>query len=263
MTSTFLFALLTDRAFLADWQIPFPLDKIFDSPNIDWNYDSLEFDKSIKDLQIRELNIIDYDTENLDYNFLLTNWTTRYPDPFIKIYTNQGLIIQRTFDSKFYSLKLKEIGLRPHTAFSCILDYLFKPVEPALSFITEYSALFSLRTIFSVGIHIRVEKAIEQDHLLQDYSHFFRCADELRQTYAAPDQTVIYYLVTDSDKIRETYAKFKHVIISGLTINPENNRYEHPDHVNNAIIENWILSKTEYRVCTVIYIFIYLLMSIK
>ncbi|CAJ0878597.1 282_t:CDS:1, partial [Entrophospora sp. SA101] len=41
MASTFLFALLTDRAFLADWQVPLPLDAIFTAPNIDWSYDSL------------------------------------------------------------------------------------------------------------------------------------------------------------------------------------------------------------------------------
>ena len=34
MTSAFLFALLTNRAYIADWQTPFPLDTIFDSPNI-------------------------------------------------------------------------------------------------------------------------------------------------------------------------------------------------------------------------------------
>ncbi|CAJ0893276.1 1148_t:CDS:2, partial [Entrophospora sp. SA101] len=248
MTSTFLFALLTDRAFLADWQVPFPLDTIFNSPNIDWSYDSLDPDDSIKNLQTSELNIIDYDPENLDYHFLSTNWTTRYPDSFIKLYTNQGLIIQKTFNSKYYSTKLKEIGLRPHTAFSCVLDYLFRPVAPALSFITEYSALFALPSIFSVGIHIRTGNTFEQDHLLQDYSHFFRCAEQLRETYAAPDQKGIYYLVTDSNKLRESYTKLENVIISGLPINTGHSNYDHPDDVNNAIIENWILGKTDFRV---------------
>ncbi|CAJ0746449.1 9696_t:CDS:2, partial [Entrophospora sp. SA101] len=248
MTSTFLFALLTDRAFLADWQVPLPLDAIFESPNIDWSYDSFDPSYVIKDLDTTEINIIDYDLQDLDYYFPLTNWTTRYPDPFIKFYTNQGLI-QRTFDSKYYSSKLKEIGLKPHTAFGCIVDYLFRPVPPALSFITQYSALFALPNIFSVGIHIRTGDVYEQTLSLQDYSHFFSCADQITRTYAPPNKKVIYYLVTDSIKLREeAYSKFNHVIISGFSIDPGHDYYDHADGVNNAIVENWILSKTDYRV---------------
>src|SRR6185369_15089029 len=106
-------------------------------------------DSSIKDLNTKELNIIDYDSKHLDYHFSLSNWTKKYPEPFVKIYTNQGLI-QKAFDSKYYSPKLKEIGLRPHTALGCFLDYLFRPVPQALSFITQYTALFALPSIFSV-----------------------------------------------------------------------------------------------------------------
>ncbi|CAH1756189.1 23155_t:CDS:2 [Entrophospora sp. SA101] len=248
MTSTFLFALLTDRAFLADWQVPLPLDTIFDSSNIDWSYDSFNSDYLTKDLNTTELNIIDYNSKHLDYHFSLSNWTTRYPEPFIKFYTNQGLI-QRAFDSKYYSSKLKEMGLRPHTAFGCFLDYLFTPIPPALSFITQYTALFALPNIFSVGIHIQVGDSYEQSHLLQDYGYFFNCADQLTQTYAAPDQKVIYYLVTDSLKLRtEAYTKLEHVIISGLQIDSGHGHYDQANGVINAIIENSILSKTDYRV---------------
>nr|CAG8601412.1 5690_t:CDS:2 [Entrophospora candida] len=248
MASTFLFALLTDRAFLADWQVPLPLDAIFESPNIDWSYDSFDPSYVIKDLDTTEINIIDYDSQDLDYYFPHTNWTTRYPGPFIKFYTNQGLI-QRTFDSKYYSSKLKEIGLEPHTAFGCIVDYLFRPVPPALSFITQYTALFALPNIFSVGIHIRTGDVYEQTLSLQDYSHFFSCADQITRTYAPPNKKVIYYLVTDSIKLREeAYSKFNHVIISGFSIDPGHDYYDHADGVNNAIVENWILSKTDYRV---------------
>ncbi|CAJ0875622.1 11073_t:CDS:2 [Entrophospora sp. SA101] len=246
MASTFLFALLTDRAFLADWQVPLPLDAIFTAPNIDWSYDSLNPSHTIRNLNTTELYIIDYDPQDIDYHFSLTNWTTRYPDSFIKFYTNQGLI-QQTFDSKYYSSKLKEIGLKPHTAFGCLMDYLFRPVPPALSFIVQYTALFALPSIFSVGIHIRTGNTYEQTHSLQDYSHFFRCADQLAQTYA-PDKKAIYYLVTDSVKIRdEAYSKLDQVIISGLPIQPSDDYYDYADSVNNAIVENWILSKTDYR----------------
>ena len=251
MTSTFLFALLTNRAYVADWQAPLPLDTIFDSPNIDWSYDSLNPESVIKDLKNSEINVIDFDAQQIDNQFLLSNWTTKYPDPFIKFYTNRGMII-RTFDSKYYAQPLKEIGLRPHTAFGCIFDYLFRPSTSAMSFITKYTSLFLLENIFSVGIQIR---AREDTDALQDYQHFFNCADQLTQTYAVPDQKVIYFLITDSVALRnEAVQKLEHVIISGLPIQSNHGHYDHADDVNNAIIENWILSKTDYRVC--IYLFI-------
>jgi hypothetical protein len=245
MTSTFLFALLTSRAYLADWNAPLPLDTIFDSPNIDWSYDSLNPEPAIRDLKTGEINVIDFDAQDIDNQFLLSNWSTKYPDPFIKFYTNRGMII-RTFDSKYYAQPLKEFGLRPHTAFGCIFDYLFRPIPPAMSFITKYTSLFSLHNIFSVGIQIR---AREDTEALQDYTHFFRCADQLTQTYAVPDQKVIYFLITDSVALRnEAVQKLEHVIISGLPIQSHHGHHDHADDINNAIIENWILSKTDYRV---------------
>lgn len=51
MVSIFLFALLTDRAYLAHWQDgnPIPLEVLFEKPHIDWSYDPDElrelFDK--------------------------------------------------------------------------------------------------------------------------------------------------------------------------------------------------------------------------
>ncbi|RIA80736.1 hypothetical protein C1645_838153 [Glomus cerebriforme] len=245
MTTTFLFGLLTNRAYLADWQAPLPLDAIFDSPNIDWSYDSLNPESVIRDLKSSEINVIDFDAQQIDNQFLLSNWTTKYPDPFIKLYTNRGMII-RTFDSKYYAQPLKEIGLRPHTAFGCIFDYLFRPPASAMSFITKYTSLFLLNNIFSVGIQIR---AREDTNALQDYKHFFHCADQLTQTYAVPDHKVIYFLITDSEELRnEAVQKLEHVIISGLPIKSNHSHHDHADDVNNSIIENWILSQTDYRI---------------
>ncbi|RIA95452.1 hypothetical protein C1645_872777 [Glomus cerebriforme] len=245
MTSAFIFALLTNRAFLADWQTPFPLETIFNSPNIDWSHDSLNPSSDIRELETSELNVIDFDAKNLDQQFMLSNWTTKYQSPFIKFYSNRGMII-RSFDSKFYSQSLKELGLRPHTTFGCVLDYLFRPAPNALSFISQYTSLFALPSIFTVGIQINTQNEFNS---LQDYEHYFNCADQLTQTYAAPYQKVIYYLVTDSSELRnEAVQKFEHLIVSGLSTNSNLDNLDNPDSVNNAIIESWIFSKTDYRV---------------
>ncbi|CAG8507190.1 5894_t:CDS:2 [Funneliformis caledonium] len=245
MTSAFIFALLTNRAFLADWQTRLPLEDIFNSPNIDWSYDSLNLPSDIRELETSELNIIDFDARTLDEKFMLSNWTTKYPSSFIKFYSNRGMVI-RSFDSKFYSTILKDMGLRPHTAFGCILDYLFRPVPSAYSFITQYTSLFALSSIFTVGIQIKSQNGLTS---LQDYKYYFDCADQLTQTYAAPHQKVIYYVVTDSVKLREeAVEELEHVVVSGLPIDSNFDNLDNLDSANNALIENWIFSKTDYRV---------------
>ena len=42
MVSTFFYALLTDRAYLANWQDPLPLETLFEKPSIDWSFEPSE-----------------------------------------------------------------------------------------------------------------------------------------------------------------------------------------------------------------------------
>src|SRR5438270_7398365 len=50
MVSTFFFALLTNRAYFAYWSPnnPFPLQRLFEQPYIDWRYDPLTADAVFK-----------------------------------------------------------------------------------------------------------------------------------------------------------------------------------------------------------------------
>ncbi|KAG9291756.1 hypothetical protein G9A89_012041 [Geosiphon pyriformis] len=256
MTSTFMFALLTNRAFLAEWQVPLPLDTIFDSPNIDWNYNSTDPRSLIKDLERKELDVVNFSGKLLDQLFLHSNWTLKYPEHFINFRTNRGMVI-RTFNSKIYAPQLNEMGMRPYTALGCIIDYLFKPTPAAFYFISEYTALLSLPTIFSVGIQIRTGKKsgmLETNNQqpqpkLEHYKDYFQCADQLSKTYAATNQKVVYFLITDSEKLQqEAVERLDNVFISGFPIDSSRRRKGHADGIHNAIIENWILSETTYRI---------------
>jgi len=182
MSSTFIFALLTDRAFLAEWKTPPPLEAIFESPNIDWSYDSSDPDTVLKDLIPTPLDVVNFSAQHIDRLFLHSNWTIKYPEPFIKFHTNRGMVL-RTFSSRIYAPQLNIMGLRPHTSLGCILDYLFRPSPPVMSFIAEYAALFTLPRVFSVGIQINTgenkpEHSIgnSQKYSLHRYKNFFKCA---------------------------------------------------------------------------------------
>jgi hypothetical protein len=111
-------------------------------------------------------------------------------------------MIYRSFQYRRLGKRLEELGLKPFSAFSCILHYLFRPKPAALDFITQYTSVLSLPTVFSVGIQIRTGDAsmkdVEHDrrNTVDVFQSFFRCAAELAETYSIPDQKVVYFLVS-------------------------------------------------------------------
>lgn len=125
---------------------------------------------------------------------------------------------------------LDKLGLKPFSAFGCILNYLFRPKPPVLDFITEYTSLFSLPTVFAVGIQIRTGDAemmggsVKQIHSVKNYNHYFKCASDLVKTHAQPDQRAIYFLITDSNELREDAKRIygDSMVVSGLGIEPVN-----------------------------------------
>lgn len=252
MASTFLFALLDNRAFLAEWQEPVPVEAVFDSPRIHWSYNAS--DARLHDEEARNVYWINKNGVHALRMFLNKDWAETYPEDFLKFQTNRGIMFHM-FQSKRRGNKLYRLGLRPANIFSCIIDYLVRPVPSVLSFISRYSALLRLPTVFSVGIQIRtgdtaLRRPFLDAHLLADYSPFFECADQIARTHSRPDQRVVYYLVTDSAKLREQAieAYQDRILVTGLPIRHIHARNAQLDHVADAVIENYILASTDYKV---------------
>jgi hypothetical protein len=87
MTSAFFFALITKRAFHAEWMSPIPLEIVFDSPAIDWSYSSFSSSSSFPDLaspaifqnetlarEARDLDIIHFGRSAMDVTFGGRDW---------------------------------------------------------------------------------------------------------------------------------------------------------------------------------------------
>jgi hypothetical protein len=72
-------------------------------------------------------------------------------------------MIYRSFGYPHLQTRLNKLGLQPLTAFACISQYLFRPKPAALDLITEYTSVFALPTVFSVGIQIRTGDASLKD----------------------------------------------------------------------------------------------------
>lgn len=191
MTTTFLYSILTKRAFSVAWEQPAPVDLFFDSPHIDW---SRPFNQSsttpvspvyanetlVK--KRREVNAHNWEPEHVD------QWMPRFvrnygenkkspwiqvrplvrrfsasstrlsrlspPFPAYQLDFNRGVII-RSWTYKQIAPLLDNLGLKAMTAYSCLINYLLRPKPAALAFIAQYTSFFSLPENFVIGIQIR------------------------------------------------------------------------------------------------------------
>ncbi|KAI9270650.1 hypothetical protein BDA99DRAFT_502358 [Phascolomyces articulosus] len=298
MVSTFFYGLLTDRAYLAHWQDPLPLETLFEKPSIDWSFDPKE---------MRQL----FDKKNDSYlsyqsiNTLNQKWGTIgrsvFPDgadqdfkelfkaSYVEWHSNRAFVIRTFRESTRYPEKLNELGLNKENAFRCIMDYLFRPTIGARQFINAYRKMFEMESILSIGLQIRTGDSGIVDpgkdkNTLQMWDYFMICANQLREAKReAHHQQVVYFLITDSSHLRDEFVSLNHdkskrrtylgdnsddvtMVVTGLPIEHVESKTIKPKFlqniteasltqdeqntlagVNAAVIENWLLSYTDYR----------------
>ncbi|GAA5964927.1 hypothetical protein JCM21900_000022 [Sporobolomyces salmonicolor] len=278
MTSAFFFGLVTQRAFLGEWQSPIPLEVVFDSPHVNWSYSSFTSQthpvlgqQPLVDASA-ELDIIHFDRLSVDATFGTSSWNPKrgriptpgfekrdlaYQSPWIKFFTNRGMIY-RSFAYKHLQKSIGRLGLQPTTAFACISQYLFRPKPPALNLIADYTSVLALPSVFSVGIHVRTGDQSMKDpeydkvNTVKRHSQFFRCARELGETYATKDQRIIYYLVTDSANLKQDAQQVlgDKLVTTDMLPQHVHQKSGHADGVFSAVVEDWILAKTDMLVAT-------------
>ncbi|KAI9306923.1 hypothetical protein BJ944DRAFT_159010 [Cunninghamella echinulata] len=216
-----------------------------------------------------------------DFNDL---WNASY----VEVRSNRAYIIRTFDYSTKYPKELQKIGLTKENAFGCLADFLFRPTIGSRRFINFYRELFSLKSVLSIGIQIRTDdNALANpqydSNTLEKWYYFFKCANELALSKKEKHhERIVYFLVTDSHKLREEFESMNEdfnlrqkylgpsagnqtsLVITGLPLehiepdqvakyidveNPiEVNRARMVPGVNSAVIENWLLSYTDYRV---------------
>jgi len=89
-------------------------------------------------------------------------------------------------------------------------------------------------------------------HLVKRHSQFFRCARELGETYSSPSQQVVYYLVTDSAHLKSDARSVLGAKLVTTDMVPQHvhQKSGHVDGVFSAVVEDWILAKTDMMVAT-------------
>ena len=281
VTST-AFAVLSNRAIQSGKRPPLPpLEGFFTSPYVNWtrDYDEDWLLEVLKD----KANPKNYNASVInagEYNAIHTLNDYKLLDKFLRqdinqifgnnrnimFLMNRGKTI-RLFENTNYVKKLtEEMQLTPETAFGCICSFLVQPkpeifesLIPALQKMSDPDP-----QVLKIAIQIRAGDAI----LLKDtaeaahYSSFFKCAEEIEQWAKKPGQRVMWYLATDSRRVRE-YAttRYGEKLLSPLNIKIEHSSKEQNtgcsancsvSHTGfqHAAAEWWMLGAADYFVIT-------------
>ncbi|GAA5924173.1 uncharacterized protein JCM15063_005565 [Sporobolomyces koalae] len=234
MVSTFLYSILTRRAFSISWEQPAPFDMLFDSPNIDWSRPYTNSSKTppqhvYRDASLKKaMTTIDahnWEEPQIDEFFpsFVENYSDSGSTPWLKLAFNRGVVI-RSYAYDTVAPQLETLGLKLETAYSCLLNYLVRPKRVVLAFIAQYTSVFALPEYFVIGIQIRTGDtsmyASRKDavNTVSRHSQYFRCAESVSRTYAHPSQKVLWYLISDSRTLEqdalETYPD--KVVVTGL-----------------------------------------------
>jgi hypothetical protein len=257
-TTVFVFAMLSNRVFQIGRRHPLPnMEAVFSSPNINWTRDNgmYEPDWIIEPLQ-HKAKIRNYNSSILEtkkYNAVNTIDDWRLQDRFLRqniveilgkdyqnvfIVMNRGKTI-RIFENTNYQQQLIEMGITPHSAFGCLMEFLISPkpfiflpvieqLQTIHSLTTDYlpasssssSDNQSKNSTLVISIQIRtgdeflVNQAQSSHQLdISQYVAFFHCAKQIEDFVLASKEKdpltnrkysdAKWYLVTDSLPLRK------------------------------------------------------------
>ncbi|KAM0754665.1 hypothetical protein T439DRAFT_352662 [Meredithblackwellia eburnea MCA 4105] len=275
MMAVFQFAILTDRAFTLSWENK-PFDLLFDSAHIDFSEpfeklnpephpifdnDSLiagKWNSSIPNMKLRD--------HDRFWKRAVGNWKDSGPDWVRLISGNRGVVIRSWgyADARLPQL-MQEKGMSISSSYTCLVDFLLRPKPEVLSFMTHYTSLFSLPTIFTVGIQIRTGDQVlvhpdqnieQQKSALETYGYYFTCADQLAKTYASPSQKVVFYLLSDHEELKEQAVKKYpgQVVVTGIVPKHSDNKDEGTGEMLedslSSLAEMWSFMYTDYQIIT-------------
>ncbi|SCV68125.1 BQ2448_246 [Microbotryum intermedium] len=271
--TSFLYAILTDRAFFIEWD-NWPFELLADAVHIDWSQ-PVDMETGLTrhpKMGVTKsrilLPMIDLPDDYVDAFLLGRIWAHMRDHPFwIRFWTNRGAVF-RSFNYGGVSDVLKEKGLVRSTAYACLSEYLFRPKANALRFMVQYTSLFALPSVFSVALQIRTgDQSMEfskNDHSdAAAHRAFFECAEKVAARLARPDQKIVYYLVSDSEALKRNalHQYPDRVILSGLSaahpeiaaedLDPVEEKKRILDGASEALIEGWLLGKTDFQILSV------------
>ncbi|GAA5884367.1 hypothetical protein JCM6882_002245 [Rhodosporidiobolus microsporus] len=283
MVTAFLMGVASNRAILLTWEQPIPVDLVLDAPYVDWSSRFLPAPAPARHAVYDNETVVAGRVHQLGHvassDRMMGMMTDLLQDPNTKAASwyqidamNRGRVVGM-FKNPHAAARLAQLGLTWDTAYAQLMRYLFRPKPPVLDFVHAYSSLFSLPSVYSVGIQIRTGDQSMSDPnrdkgmTVASFQHFFTCAQAAFDTYSKPGQRPVFFLITDSAHLRaDAVAKFPNLVISGL--HQQHNENDVPKeevkegqlHVKGinfaydgqmaTIAETWTFAETDFSVLT-------------
>ncbi|KAJ9516056.1 hypothetical protein QJQ45_024485 [Haematococcus lacustris] len=276
--SILLYSILTDRAFLYDWEPPPPVNESmrdtrcgkarFYVPSthlwvglrsdfIDWRYQPVDVGNSSV--------VMDYNCDNnmQEYKelFRTQNLTAAGDGVHSVIWHADHAGVYAAFRNPFLASRLKQLGFERETAFACLFDFIYRPAPEVVQlFAPELNVLMN-PNILKIGVQVRVgdwqlvdSYTFKPQHYPYLFRHYFECAKEIELALAKPGQPVVWYTLVDIPALRwglaarypdrlliNTNVVVEHIVKSSKT----------SDHgFLQAVGEIWVFSFTSQHIIT-------------
>lgn len=236
LVSLFYLAVLTDRAFLIDWQAPKPLELLLEPKGIKWNFPipQLETRKHYWRTGGEEVKIRDGWLTKKTGKFL--TWmrrknVVRYFDKPVEVATTIVFFAQYSMQkNKFLIKRAKELDIPPllpgaprYSMIGCAYDYLFRPKTSLQNAINNTKKFLRENDNFVIGIHIRTgdQQFGRNNTRVSNFQKFFSCAIEVESKILHPmkhtkNGQTLWFLATDSPEVKDYARKyFPEKVITG------------------------------------------------
>lgn len=168
--------------------------------------------------------------------------------------------IMLLLDNPYHKEELYRLGITPATAFPCAVKFLLRLRPAVLAPFADELRRLSNPAVLTIGIQIRVGDAAlapgGANATLALYAAFFRCAAQIEAArQRAPDQLVLYYLISDSLQLRRAAADALGAkLLTSLWTPLRHTRYfrgpadQQQESFRAAVAEAWLFSLTQYQV---------------
>eukprot|EP00271_Cylindrocystis_brebissonii_P004218 TRINITY_DN15839_c0_g1_i2.p1 TRINITY_DN15839_c0_g1~~TRINITY_DN15839_c0_g1_i2.p1 ORF type:complete len:504 (-),score=25.03 TRINITY_DN15839_c0_g1_i2:420-1931(-) len=110
------------------------------------------------------------------------------------------------FENKHHRRQLDKWGLRQDTAFACAFDFLFRPNAAVRSRVADELAQLSEPDTLKIGVNVRTGDrsfAYDDETFVDAAVPYVHCAEEIEATRRKPGQRVVWYVISDSLKLRQ------------------------------------------------------------
>mmetsp|Transcript_17226 Transcript_17226/g.28490 ORF Transcript_17226/g.28490 Transcript_17226/m.28490 type:complete len:321 (+) Transcript_17226:87-1049(+) len=276
MTSAFMLALLTDRAFLIDWSFPFPAERVLRKAGIDWSFTgSLAEELVTTNTSVVLLNLVNtkfafevmsgFSEDGRIERTLMSNVVDETRESVIVVWSNRGLIYS-AFDLKsVFRSRLISLGLTPSTAFAAFMNFLFSPNLGYMDREThEIASVLTSPSVYSIGIQIRQgDKYLNATYANMNSSYaasivkrfagpYFDCAKRIFTINRKRGQRVVYFVITDWVVLREALAVINRpdIILTNLKIGHINYSPDAVEITKASLTENALFALCQYFLLT-------------